>query len=396
MVRSSALRFIIIAMTLSAGAGSVAAEPAKARGKKALDETFPLEHVSWRDEKERAHEAAGRVLLEAADGGLVFAGTDGRLWRIGQPELTSRKDAGEPFRALSPAALGKQLQKELGAGFDLVVTKHYVIVTSANRQYAQWCGTLFERLYTSFHNYWRQRGLRLSEPEFPLVAIVLSNEKEFAAFATKDVSEDMADAKGYFAIESNRMVLYDLTAGKDGRPADTPGEINRRLEAVPRNIATVIHEATHQIAFNSGMHTRLADNPLWVVEGMATYFETPDLSSKSGWKTVGALNDERLGQFVDFVSKRRAPNSLETLVSSDARFANAETLADAYAEAWALTHLLVRTKKEAYVKYLTALAAKPRLVYDKPETRLAEFRAAFGEDLTRLDAELLKHVKRLK
>jgi len=396
MVRLSALRLIILAITLAVGDESLAAEPARTRGKKLLDENFPLEHVSWRDEKQEAHEAAGRVLLEAADGGLLFAGTDGRLWRIGQPELTSRKDAGEPFRALSPATLGKRLQEELGARFDLVVTKHYVIVTSANRPYAQWCGALFERLYASFHNYWRQRGLKLSEPEFPLVAIVLSNEKEFAAFATKDVGEDAADAKGYFAIESNRMVLYDLTAGKDGRPADTAGEINSRLEAVPYNIATVIHETTHQIAFNSGMHTRLADNPLWLVEGMAMYFETPDLSSKSGWKTVGALNDLRLGQFIEFASKRRAPNSLETLVSSDARFTNAETMGDAYAEAWALNHFLVRAKKEAYVKYLTALAAKPRLVYDKPETRLAEFRSSFGEDLTRLDAEMLKHIKRLK
>ena len=53
-----------------------------------------------------------------------------------------------------------------------MVTKHYVICTSARRQYAQWCGALFERLYLSFHNYWKQRGMKLAEPEFPLVALV--------------------------------------------------------------------------------------------------------------------------------------------------------------------------------------------------------------------------------
>lgn len=384
---------IALAIALLPGAGG--AEPGKGRGKKPVDENVPLEVVAWRDGKTQAHEVAGRVLVEAADGGLLLAGTDGRLWTIDRPELTSRTAAGEPFRALSATALGKQLRAELGAGFDVVVTKHYVICTSAQRQYGQWCGALFERLYTSFHNYWRQRGLKLSEPEFPLVAIVLANEKEFAAFATKDAGEDAATAKGYFSIPSNRMVLYDLTADEEG-PARNAGDISRQLEAVPYNIATVIHEATHQIAFNSGMHTRLADNPLWLVEGMAMYFETPDLSSKSGWKTVGGLNDLRLGQFVEFAAKRRTPDSLETLVSSDERFTNAQTMGDAYAEAWALTHFLVRTRKDAYVKYLTLLAGKPRLVFDKPEERLAEFRAAFGEDLGRLDAELLKHVKRLK
>src|SRR5213076_2929676 len=97
-----------------------------------------------------------------------------------------------------------------------------------------------------------------------------------------------------YSIQSNRIVLYDLTAGPDSRPAKTLDDITRKIGQSPFNVATVVHEATHQIAFNSGLHTRQADNPLWLTEGMAMYFETPDLSSKSGWKTVGVLNDLRL------------------------------------------------------------------------------------------------------
>jgi hypothetical protein len=185
------------------------------------------------------------------------------------------------------------------------------------------------------------------------------------------------------------MVMYDLTAGAQG-------DIAGILAAAPFNIATVIHEATHQIAFNSGMHTRYADNPLWLVEGMAMYFETPDLTSKSGWKTAGAVNDLRLGQFEEFAAGRRKPDSLATLVSSDGRFTDADQMADAYAEAWALSHFLIRAKKEAYVKYLTTLAAKPRLVWNTPEERLKEFRAAFGDDLGQLNNEMLRHLKKLK
>ena len=73
-----------------------------------------------------------------------------------------------------------------------------------------------------------------------------------------------------------------------------------------------------------------------------------------------------------------------------------DQMADAYAEAWALSHFLIRTKKEAYAKYLATLAAKPRLIWNTPEERLQEFRAAFGDDLTQLNSELLKHVRKLK
>ena len=53
-----------------------------------------------------------------------------------------------------------------------------------------------------------------------------------------------------------------------------------------------------------------------------------------------------------------------------------DQMGDAYAEAWALSHYLIQRKKEAYVKYLGTLAAKPRLVTDSPQERIAEFRAA--------------------
>jgi hypothetical protein len=371
------------------------AEKSVLPGAKAKPAPQMLERVQWLDDESHSFSVAGQVLVEAQDGGLLLIGQDGRLWPVEKPQLVSREAAQEPFRAYSSTVLGKQLQTELGVGFDLVVTKHYVVCTRAHRAYAQWCGSLFERLYLSFHNHWKQRGMKLSEPEFPLVAVVFPNQNEFAAFATKDAGADAATAKGYYSISTNRMVLYDLTSS-DGDAAGNEADINRRLAAVPYNIATVVHEATHQIAFNSGMHTRLADNPLWLVEGMAMYFETPDLSSKTGWKTAGAVNDERLGQFRDFLAGRRKPDSLATLIASDARFNDAGQMPDAYGEAWALTQFLIRTRKEAYVGYLNTLAAKPRLVFDTPAERLAEFRAAFGDDLKQLDAEMLKQVKRLK
>jgi Protein of unknown function (DUF1570) len=363
-------------------------------GEKAVLEeiTFRADLAQQVQQKQPAErKVAGRVLIEAQDGGLLVLGQDGRIWTVSPEFLVSRRATEAPFTPLSSQALAAQLRGELGAQYEVTVTKHYVIASRAGKAYTRWCGALFERLFTSFHTFWKKRGVALREPEFPLVAIILADEQQFAGFAQADAGLNASDAKGYFSIPTNRMVLYDLTAG-----AGPNVDISQRLAAAPFNIATVIHEATHQIAFNSGMHVRLADNPLWLTEGMAMYFETPDLHSRTGWKTVGAVNGLRLGQFGAYAAARRGADSLETLLKSDARFTNAETMTDAYSEAWALSYFLIRTRKEAYHKYLEQLADKPPLVFDDPEKRLAEFRAAFGDDLKKLDAEMLAYIRRLK
>lgn len=354
----------------------------------------PLERLTFNDEAKVTRTVAGRVLLDAEDGGVLLQGQDGRLWNIEKEHIATREPTGRTFEPLSAEQLGKQVATEVGGECDVVVTRHYVICSRAGKPYAQWCGALFERLYAAFHNYWKQRGVKLRDPEFPLIAVVFANDRQFAEFATKDAGPDVATAKGYYSIGTNRIAIYDLTAGTEGG-ATTAADISRKLAAAPFNIATVIHEATHQIAFNTGLHTRYADNPLWLTEGMAMYFETPDLSSRSGWKTVGAVNDLRLKQFLDLLP-HRSVDSLATLIQSDARFTDPDQMGNAYAEAWALSYFLIKTRKDAYTAYLRQLAGKSQLVWDRPEQRLTEFRQAFGEDLLQLDAEFVKFMRRVK
>ncbi|MCH8830796.1 MAG: DUF1570 domain-containing protein [Planctomycetes bacterium] len=254
---------------------------------------------------------------------------------------------------------------------------------------------MFERLLIAFRKQWRRKETDLNPPALPLSAIVFSNQQEFAEYATQDAgAETAATAKGYYSIKSNRMVLYDLTAELKGSRPKTPREINSRLATSAFNVATIVHEATHQIAFNTGMHTRYADNPLWLAEGMAMYFETPDVKNPKGWRTVGRVNPFRIRDFRDYVSKRRKADALRTLISSDKRLTDAATSTDAYAEAWALTFFLIKTRRNDYRRYLARIAAKPRLIWDTPQQRLQEFRQAFGKDLAKLDREFLRYMSR--
>ena len=110
-----------------------------------------------------------------------------------------------------------------------------------------------------------------------------------------------------------------------------------------------------------------------------------------------AIRDDlsrRLAQFAQYM-RRRPSGSLATLVARDDRFRNTNTNQDAYAEAWALTYFLIRSRPDDYLKYLKHVSQKKPLVGDSPETRLAEFEAIFG-DLEELDQDFLRYLQRIR
>ncbi|MDB5390169.1 MAG: hypothetical protein JWM11_5815 [Planctomycetaceae bacterium] len=333
--------------------------------------------------------------MEGQDKSLLIQGIDSRIWAVSAERLQGRKPTGKPFAPISKADLGAQLVREMGPGFRTHLTEHYVLCTNTSEAYTRWCGTLLERLATAFLLYWNHpdRNFKTTAPPFPLVALIFQQQTQFAEFATVDVGPDVAAVPGYFSSYSNRIVLYDLAFDKQNPQANSPEVIEQRL-ARSFNVATMVHEATHQIAFNCGLHTRLADNPRWLTEGMATYFETPDLKSKTGWKTAGQVHKTYLKRFKEF-AKRRGEDSLKQLISKDERLTTAELAGDAYAESWALTYFLIRKKPQEYVKYLTMLAAKQPLEYLTPKERLQEFTNVFG-DLRTVDAEFIKYIKTVK
>ena len=343
-----------------------------------------LNRVTFTDAKSVVRTIESRVLLEAQDGGLLLESRDGRLWNVTPKQLQKREATDEEFKPLSAEQLGEQLAREVAefgikTPTQVVVTKHYVICSTAGKVYAEWCGSLFERLHDAFHEDWKAAGLELREAEFPLPAIVLKDRTEFAEFATKHDRPDAAQAPGYFSEPTNRVILFDLTAGPKAVPAKTAGDIRRKVEASAFNVATMIHEATHQIAFNSGMHTRYADNPRWLTEGMAMFFEVPDLDSRVGWKTIGRVNTPRLKDYRETARSPRELLSLTELIRSDESFLKAEQSRAAYSESWALTFFLLKTRREDAVVYLKSVQRKPRLIADSANDRIGEFQTAFGE-----------------
>jgi len=350
-----------------------------------------------RDGKER--QVSGRVVVEAQDGGVLLQAEDGVLWAIQAEEQLKHASDAKPFHPMSREEMSKRLLAELPSGFTVYSTEHYLICYDTSKAYAVWCGSLFEQLHMTFTNFWSKKGFDLHEPEFPLVAVVFADRQSYLKHSRAELGQATEAIIGYYALTNNRMTMYDLTGVEAQGHASrgrTAAQINQILSQpnAARTVATVVHEATHQIAFNCGLHTRLSDCPVWFCEGIAEYFETPDLRSAKGWKGIGGVNRARLEEFRRYCEKRPA-SSLETLIRDDKRFHDASQATEAYAEAWAVTHFLLTQRRKDYVAYLRTLSKKEPLRNDSPKTRIDEFREAFG-DLKQLDADFLKFMAKFR
>lgn len=358
-----------------------------------------MDQVTYRHNG-KTSEVTGRVLIAAQDGGLLVEGCDGVLTIVSPEEKISHTTDARPFAPYSRDELKKRILAELPKGFRDYSTKHYLILSDTSPEYAKWCGSLFEDLYKAFANMWTRQRFELSEPEFPLVAVVFADMQEYQRFSRPELGEGAEGVIGYYSLASNRMTMFDLTGVESqghGRMGTT-AQINQILAQpeAARTISTIVHEATHQIAFNSGLHTRLSDCPRWFSEGIAMYFETPDLRNgiKKGWSGMGGLNKSRLLLFHAYLPNR-APHSIETLIRDDRRFLDTKQALNAYAEAWALTYFLMRQRPKEYVAYLRTLSAKKPMVEDKPEERLNDFRQAFG-DLGKLETDFIRYMAKLR
>lgn len=342
-------------------------------------------------------ELFGKVLIEDQQGGIVLLERDGHWWSLPADVLVSKETlADQTFAPLTAEELGGALQRELGNGFGMVIAEPYVICTNTNRAYAEWCGGLLNRLRTSFANFWKKDDLPFEEPEFPLPVLIFATRKQFAEYAVRTADTATAVSFGFYSVPFNRMAVFDLMEGAQGQPPRSVDEVNRRVQSSLSNVANVVHEGTHQVAYNCGLHTRFADNPLWLTEGMALFFEVPDLRSRTGWATMGRVNPGHAQQFARFVKAGRPADSLPTLIRTDERFLSAETAANAYAEAWGLTYFLIKRKRDEYAAYLRHIAGKTMLEFLDGDQRQAEFEQFFGDDWEALDKELLSALRRAR
>lgn len=318
---------------------------------------------------------------------------DGRLEKLKIGSVSKFRTIAPRFQPYRAADMRTELRKEFGRAYEVVGTGHYLVVATpgTGREIAD----LLEENYRSFVTQFNVRGFKLDTPKFPMVAVVFPSQDAFAAYARKEGVPVSKNILGYYQPASNRIALFDHNAGtliKSDPPIGLPG--GKAFFAKPAGLNsslkdTIVHEGIHQIAFNTGIHSRLGQNPKWIVEGLATVFEAEGIRNRSGNRGAKSrINAERLKNFIDYGTKRRKRRTLSAFVSSDFPFQAA--VIDAYAESWALTYFLIETRSKSVSKYLQILADRDPLQPYSARERLSDFQKAFGKDPDKLEVEYLR------
>ena len=339
----------------------------------------------------------GRLLAKDKERAILLDRT-GRLHdlTLGSVKL---EETSRNFQSLSVMELRNQLSREFSKELEIGSTRHYLVLASAGRasEYAK----VFEEQYSTLQRYFKLRGFNLTDPQFPLVAVVFPSQKQFTEYAREEGSKTMANMQGYYSPRSNRVALFESnekSVAVSMIDPLTPAERQMPMFGVTGTElkATMIHEATHQIAYNIGLHSRTGETPRWVVEGMATAFEPDGMrSSLVGSQPYQRINRDRYLVFQNFVkSGRRPAKSLRSFIESDALYET--SVLDFYAQSWALTFFLIETRPRNYAAYLKRIATRDPFALYSAKERLADFKETISSDVDSLDSQFVKFIDGLK
>ena len=233
---------------------------------------------------------------------------------------------------------------------------------------------LLELVYESYFMKFAFDGVLLEPPAEPMMVLLFADEVTYLRYATM-LDPKLKMASGFWSPNDNISVFFDqgtteemkiltevakslqktktqlrgTVVSKDIAHLANSFDLLIKIAKEESDTEVVSHEATHQLAGNTGLMPRGKLGLTWAHEGLASYFETP---AGAGWGGVGAVNATRLRSYRRVARDSERAN-LELLVSDmlfDVARGQAEVV-DAYGNAWALTHFLMENHFEKLVDY---------------------------------------------
>jgi hypothetical protein len=229
-------------------------------------------------------------------------------------------------------------------------------------------------LANDYLEHFKDKDFAVSPPKQRLTVVALSGPKAFAAFLGLKHEEAVG---GEYDPQSNRLVIFD------NRARANAGDLVRKA-----NTLSLIHEATHQLTFNTGLLDRSKDVPECVSEGLAMYAEVRGLDGKT--HKIGDVNTDRL-ELLPGTDANASWFPMKKLFTDRNLLEAPDTFQQAYAQSWLLVHYLMTGDRTArFREYLATL----RMRTDASK-RLEDAQAAFG-DLASLDEALKAYAKKLR
>jgi hypothetical protein len=243
-----------------------------------------------------------------------------------------------------------------------------------------------EEIARDYLDHFKAKGFDIHSPDRRLTLIVFVDERPFRRF----VKGVPASALGIYKRTDNWLVVFDFRNVPSLTPAPHPAPPflrsappslrSRPLEPLrsgrpgyQANMSTVAHEATHLLAYNTGLLNRKGDVPRAITEGIATYSEARRLH---GPTEPGQINSARLDDLAHF-QRMSDWISVATLLADEKKaFGPTEDrVLLAYAESWLLVYYLMTTpaRLPQFRAYLKAISTR-----DDATHRLLDAESNFG------------------
>lgn len=306
---------------------------------------------------------------------VILLQPSGKMQFIDQTQIVGHRKRSTAFRPTSLASTRAAMQNELGNDFETLISAPYVI--GAPRGHIDRWKTRFDALLSGYRRYFNVRHWKIREADFPLQVYVLRSRQEFIAYSTKNGASASANTIGSYFPNTNTCILYELPGAGGTNWTETE--------------ATIVHEAVHQLAFNTGVHERLFENPLWCVEGLATLFEKPSVyDPRAASSTVSTrLNEYQRDILKDYCdSGGRLEELLAHIIATDEAFSTNPQ--EAYAASWALTFYLTERMPRQYKQLLQRQQARGFGAYSSRD-RIRDFQRSVNVPISTLALQ----VKRL-
>ena len=317
--------------------------------------------------------------------------------------------AGQPVAVPSDKAEIARLLALGGEGFRIRGSDRFLIASDGDDSVVNAVAERLEGAYQAVARFRDGLQLPIHPPPRRLPVLLFSRHASFEQYA-RTVGFDDPITPGFYHSPSNTAAFCNVLdlpnvreisqrieqaeARRDPPPTDkriTEWRAQRDALVETFNRLVVQHEAAHQVLFNIGVLLRGADNPDWLVEGLACQFEVPlrdadrtranpmrlaDFRDALG-TAPGAIDiDEQ--SLRDSHSKGRVLPLVDLVGGAELRTPDESGRTYRYAQAWALVDYLHRTRGEAFAAYLRRIAGRPPNERTDRQHRITEFQSVFG------------------
>ena len=305
---------------------------------------------------------------------LALLRWDGRITIL--PRQDKMEIFSQGFAPYTPTELEKRLRKQYGKRYLTQTSEHFTVVYPRTNQ-KNWAAQ-YEKVYKQFSDYLARHKIDIATPNFSMIVVVLGSRREFdRSLADEIIFKE--GVFGYYSRITNRVTTFVSADPKIARQVE-------RLSAI-----TVIHEAIHQVAFNTGVHNRLCAVPRWMSEGFAMLFESKGFrNSKVDQPMSDRVNKRRLATLKKMFLSNQVRGNLETLLRDDRLFGSDPDLS--YSLSWGLSFYLAEMETEKYLKFVLADGNRNQFANYTPDERVKFFAESFGGDFDKLERRLKKFI----